>query len=96
MHWQRRLAPVFRIRRIAIQVTYVPPFQSILMPVKAEDADCSRVAVVNRIGGKQLANIRYLQVRSPLALAGKGAHLFGLAVRFIERFAEIQPPACAG
>lgn len=66
------------------------------MPVKAEDADCSRVAVVNRIGGKQLANIRYLQVRSPLALAGKGAHLFGLAVRFIERFAEIQPPACAG
>lgn len=28
MHWQRRLAPVFRIRRIAIQVTYVPPFQS--------------------------------------------------------------------
>ena len=77
----------------AVQILAEILFQHLFISVQGIHADGAGIAVEDRPGAEQLADVRDQQIRPALFVRLQGAHLFGDAVRFIKGFAVCQRPA---
>ena len=68
-------------------------FQHVFMPVETIDIDSARLAVIYRVGRKQLADVGDQKVCAAPGIAGDGSNLLGNAIIFKEVLTEAQLPA---
>ena len=77
----------------AVQVLAEVQFHHGIVSVQRHDCDGLVVAIEDRAGIEQLADVGDQQVRPTLVLGFQGAHLLRHAVRLIERLAVFERPA---